>query len=79
MIINKIQEFYVKFVPNKSCGNLLEISSKNHIILKTFNLEFQKIEVWFTDQNSPPLEIEDKINLTLIIKQYNHYKNEIFN
>ena len=68
MIINKIQEFYIKFVPNKSCGNLLEISSKNHIILKTFNLEFQKIEVWFTDQNSPPLEIEDKINLTLIIK-----------
>ena len=68
MITNKIQEFYITFVPNKSCGNLLEISSKNHIILKTFNLEFQKIEVWFTDQDSPPLEIEDKINLTLIIK-----------
>ena len=24
-------------------------------------------EVWFTDQNSKPLEIEDKINITLII------------
>ena len=24
----------------------------NHIILKTFNIEFNYIEVWFTDQNS---------------------------
>ena len=27
-----------------------------------------QIEVWFTDQNSQPLKIEDRINLTLIIK-----------
>ena len=25
------------------------------------------IEVWFADQNSKPLETEDKINMTLII------------
>ena len=56
------------FVPNKFFGNLLEISPKNHVFLKTFNSEFQKIKVWFTDQNSQPLEIEDKINLTLIIR-----------
>ena len=56
------------FVPNKSFGSLLEISPKNHIYLKIFRSEFQEIEVWFTDQNSQPLEIEDKINLTLIIK-----------
>ena len=56
------------FVPNKPFGNLLEISPKNHIFLKTFNSEFQEIKVWFTDQNSQPLEIEDKINLTLTIK-----------
>ena len=56
------------FVPNKPFGSLLEISPKNHIFLKTFNSEFQEIKVWFTDQNSQPLEIEDKINLTLIIK-----------
>ena len=56
------------FLPNKSFGSLLEISPKNHIFLKTFNPEFQEIEVWFTDQESQPLEIEDKINLTLIIK-----------
>ena len=57
-----------KFVPNKSFGSLLEISPKNHIFLKTFNSEFKKIKIWFTDQNSKPLEVEDKINLTLIIK-----------
>ena len=34
----------------------------------TFNSEFPTIEVWFTDQNSQPLEIEDRINLTLVIK-----------
>ena len=33
------------FVPNKSFGSLLEISHKNHIFLKTFNSEFQTIEV----------------------------------
>ena len=56
------------FVPNKPFGSLLEISSANHIFLKTFNSEIQDIEVWFTDQNSQPLEIEDRINLTLVIK-----------
>ena len=47
------------FVPNKPFGSLLEISPTNHIFLKTFNSEFQTIEVQFTDQNSQPLEIED--------------------
>ena len=56
------------FVPNKPFGSLLEISPPNHIFLKTFNSEFQEIKVWFTDQNSKPLEVEDKINLTLIVK-----------
>ena len=55
------------FVPNKSFGQLLNISPKNVIFLKTFNSEFSYIEVWFTDQNSKPLEIEDKINITLVI------------
>ena len=55
------------FVPNKSFGQLLDISPKNFIFLKTFDSEFSYIEVWFTDQNSKPLEIEDKINITLVI------------
>ena len=56
------------FVPNKTFGSLLEISPPNHVFLKTFNSEFQEIKIWFTDQTSKPLEVEDKINVTLIIK-----------
>ena len=55
------------FVPNKLFGQLLEISHKNVIYLKTFNSEFPCIELWFTDQNSKPLETEDKININLVI------------
>ena len=56
------------FVPNKSFSSLLQISPTNHIFLKTFNSEYNEIEVWFTDQNSKPLEIEDRINSTMVIK-----------
>ena len=56
------------FIPNKTFGSLLEISPPNHVFLKTFNSEFQEIKIWFTDQTSKPLEVEDKINATLIIK-----------
>ena len=55
------------FVPNKSFGQLLNISPNTFILLKTFNAEFSYIEVWFSDQNSKPIEIEDKINMTLVI------------
>ena len=56
------------FVPNKTFGSLLEISPPNHVFLKIFNSEFQEIKIWFTDQTSKPLEVEDKINVTFIIK-----------
>ena len=56
------------FVPNKTFGSLLEISPTNQGFLKTFNSEFQEVKVWFTYQTSKPLELEDKINITLIIK-----------
>ena len=56
------------FAPNEPFGSLLEISPSNHIFLKTFNSEFQENKVLFTDQNSKPLEVEDKLNLILIAK-----------
>ena len=56
------------FVPNKPFGSLLEISPTNYIFLKTFNLEYDETKVWLTDQNSQPLEIEDRKNLTMVIK-----------
>ena len=55
-------------VPNKPFGSLLEILASNHIFLKTFNSEFYETKVWFTDQHNNPFEVEDKINITLIIK-----------
>ena len=55
------------FIPTESFDQVLDISPKKFIFLKTFNLEFSYIEVWFTDQNSEPVEIEDKINITLAI------------
>ena len=44
-----------KFFPNRSFGQLLDISPKKFIFFKTFGSEFSYIEVWFTDQNSKPL------------------------
>ena len=56
------------FIPNKSFRQFLDISQKKLIFFKTFNSELSYIEVWFIDQNSRPLEIEDKINIALVIK-----------
>ena len=47
-------------------GQLLDISPQNFIFLKTFESEFSYTEVWFT-QNSKLLEIENKINISLVI------------
>ena len=56
------------FVPNKPFGSSLEISPTNYIFLKTFDSEYDEIKLWFTDQNSQPLEVKDRINLTMVIK-----------
>ena len=37
-------------------------------MLKTTNVEFSFIEIWFTDINNGPLEIEDNVNITFIIR-----------
>ena len=55
------------FVRNKSFGQLLDTSPRNYIFLKIFLSEFSCIEVWFTDQNCKPVEIEVKVNITLVI------------
>ena len=68
MVINKIREHCRLFYQNKPFGSLLEISPAHHIFLKTFNSEYNEIEVWFTDQNSKPSEIQYRINLTMVIK-----------
>ena len=54
------------FAPNKQFGQLINEAPHSLIMLSITNTEFSSNEVWFTDQNSEPLEIED-INMTLII------------
>ena len=63
------------FVPNKTFGSLSQILPTSFIFLKTLNWAFLYMEFWCKDQNSQPLEIEDRINLTLVIKWYSYYKN----
>ena len=55
------------FVPNKQFGQLINISPHYLTMMNAVNTEFSVVEVWFTDQVSKALEIEDNVNLTLII------------
>ena len=48
------------FVPNKQFGQLITILPHSLTMLKTTNAEFQFIQLWFTDQNNRPLEIDNK-------------------
>ena len=57
----------ITFVPNKQFGQLITITPHSPTMLKAVNAEFSFIEIWFTDPNNRPLEIEDKVNITLII------------
>ena len=54
------------FPPNTSFGQLLDISSTK--LSKTFSSKFLYIHVWFTNQISKPLDIKNKIIITLVIK-----------
>ena len=55
------------FEPIKQFGQLINISPHSLKMLCTTNTKFLFIEVWLTDQNSEPLEIEDNVILTLIV------------
>ena len=55
------------FVPNKQFGQLINILPQSFTMMNTINTQFSFIEVWFIDQFSKPLEIEDNVNLTIII------------
>ena len=55
------------FVPNKQFGQLINISPNSLTMINTVNIECSYVEVWFTDQVSKALEIEDSLNLTIII------------
>ena len=62
-------EVLYTFTPNKSYAYLLNVERSNLVFLKTYNTDFDEIIITFIDQNGRPLEIEDKVNLTLLINK----------
>ena len=46
---------------------MLNAKPSNIVFWKTFNTDFDEINIMFTDQNGRSPEIEDKVNLTLLI------------
>ena len=64
MIIYKIADCY----SNNTFGKLLSIQPRELIQSKTTDSIFDYIEIWFTDQDNSPLQIEDKVNVFLIIQ-----------
>ena len=62
------------FISNKSFGQLLDTSPKKKLFIKSFSSGFLCFEVWFTDQNSKPLELEDDININFVINWSLKYK-----
>ena len=70
LVNNNYQQAYkvsFTFVPHKQFDQLSNIAPHSLTMLNTANAEFSPIEVWFTNQNSKQLEIEDSVNMTLII------------
>ena len=55
------------FVPNKQFGQLITNGPHSLIVLNATNIRFSSIEVWFTEQKSKQLEVEDNVNRPLIL------------
>ena len=49
------------------CLRLIRFS--NLVFFKTYNAEFDKIIIKFVDQSDRPLELEDKLNSTLLARR----------
>ena len=55
------------FVPNKQFGQLINVQPHSLTMLNATNVIFSFSELWFTDQNNRPPEIEHNVNIALII------------
>ena len=55
--------------PSKSHPSLLNFEPSNAAVLKTYKTEFDEIIIKFTDENGRPLEIEEKVDLTLLFSK----------
>ena len=54
---------------NRSYTYFLNVEPSNVLFLKTDNTEFDETIITFTEQNGRPLEIENKVYLTLPINK----------
>ena len=63
MIINSI----LYSCSQQTIWSVIRYFTQKFYIFEKFNSDFPYIEVWFTDQNSKPLKIEDKIKIALVI------------
>ena len=57
-----ISKVLFSFVRNKQFGQLINISPHSLTIMSTVNTVFFFAQVWFTDEASKALEIEDNVN-----------------
>ena len=48
---------------------MLNVEQSNLVFWKTYNREFDESIITFTDWNIKPLEIEDKVSLTLLFNK----------
>ena len=62
-------EVLYTFIHNTSYTYLLNIEPNNLVLLKTYNSDSNEAIITFTDQNGRPLQIEDKVNLTLLVNK----------
>ena len=72
---NLVQNVYLQnsrllfsFVPNSRFGSLLSITPQVLKYCDTVDSIFDYIEISFTDQNGRPLQIDDDITVSIIIK-----------
>ena len=63
----QISKVLFTFVINKQFGLVINIAPHLLTILNATNIEFSFAEVWFIDQNSKQLEIEDNVSMILVI------------
>ena len=69
-------EILYTFTLSKYYAYMSNVEPSTLVFLKTYNTEFDDIIITFTDQNGRPLEIEHKVNFTLLIGQKNMSRTE---
>ena len=54
-------------MPNRFYACLINVKPSNFLFLKSYNTELDDIILSFIDKNGRPLEVKEKVNLTLLV------------